>query len=299
MRREDIGDLIVFLAVCDERSFTKAAARLGTTQSSVSHIMKRLEERLEVRLLTRTTRSVSPTEAGARLAERVRPALAGIEGELTALQEFRDTPSGTIRVTANRYACEDLLLPAAAKIMKEHPGINVEIDADGRFVDIAKEGFDAGVRLGEDIEKDMIAVRIGPDIRLMVFGSPEYFETRSIPENPDDLSEHDCINLRMPTLGGLYAWEFEKDGRSVNVRVSGRFTANEPGIIVEAALQGLGLACLPENLARDHINAGRLVPVLEDWCPPFPGPFLYFPSRRQASPAFRLFVDELRYRGSD
>lgn len=299
MRREDIGDLIVFLAVCDERSFTKAAARLGTTQSSVSHIMKRLEERLEVRLLTRTTRSVSPTEAGARLAERVRPALAGIEGELTALQEFRDTPSGTIRVTANRYACEDLLFPAAAKIMKEHPGINVEIDADGRFVDIAKEGFDAGVRLGEDIEKDMIAVRIGPDIRLMVFGSPEYFETRSIPENPDDLSEHDCINLRMPTLGGLYAWEFEKDGRSVNVRVSGRFTANEPGIIVEAALQGLGLACLPENLARDHINAGRLVPVLEDWCPPFPGPFLYFPSRRQASPAFRLFVDELRYRGSD
>lgn len=296
MRRHEMSDLIAFLAVAEERSFTRAAARLGTSQSAVSAVVRRLEERMDVRLLTRTTRSVSPTEAGQRLVDTLRPAFDDIEAQLAALDEMRSRPSGTIRLTASRHAARQIVMPVVNRIMAEHPDIRVEIAIDSRFVDIAKEGFDAGIRLGESLDKDMIGVRISPDMEMVVAGSPEYFRDHPIPEAPQDLTTHNCINLRLPTLGGLYAWEFEKDGPPLNVRVDGQFTCGDPDLILDAALAGRGLVCLPTDHLGPHLKSGRLKRVLADWCPPFAGYHLYYPSRRQITPAFRLLVDGLRWR---
>lgn len=296
MDREQLGDLVAFLAVIEEASFTRAAARLGTSQSSVSHTVRRLEQRLGVRLLTRTTRSVSATEAGAKLAATVNPAFARIAAEFDGLDAYRERPAGTIRITSSKLAAERIVVPVALRLMADHPDINVEISIDQRFVDLAAERFDAGVRLGEQVEKDMIAMRIGPDLRMLVVGSPAYLERNGVPWTPHDLTAHNCINLRLPTLGGLYAWEFEKDGRPLLVRVNGQFTTNDTELIVRAALEGAGLCILPDDHLRPLVAEGRLVPVLEEWCTPFPGYHLYYPSRHQKAAAFDLLLDALRYR---
>ncbi|MFV0476140.1 MAG: LysR substrate-binding domain-containing protein [Pikeienuella sp.] len=231
-----------------------------------------------------------------RLVDTLRPAFDGIEAQLASLDDMRSRPSGTIRPTASRHAARHIVLPAANRLMAEYPKVHVEIAIDSRFVDIAKEGYDGGVRLGESIDKDMIGVRIAPDMEMVVAGSPDYFQSRPKPETPHDLTKHSCINLHLPTLGGLYAWEFGKEGRPLNVRVEGRFTCNDPDLIVDAALAGSGLACLPSDHLGPHVKAGRLVRVLEEWCPPFAGYHLYYPSRRQVTSAFRLLVDALRWR---
>ncbi|NUS67635.1 MAG: LysR family transcriptional regulator [Ensifer adhaerens] len=298
MKRDELGDLVAFLTVGEERSFTRAAARLGTSQSSLSHTVRRLEERMGVRLLTRTTRNVVPTDAGEQLMETLRPAFNDIRSRLDALSAMRQQPGGTIRITSSRHAAETILMPAVKRLMAAYREISVEISIDHRFVDLVTERYDAGVRLGESIEKDMIAVRIGPDLRMVVAGSPDYFARYPRPQTPNDLTRHNCINLRLPTLGGLYAWEFERDGRPLNVRVEGQFVCNDVPMIIDAALGGLGLACLPDDHLGPLVKSGRLVQVLEDWCPPFPGFHLYYPSRRLASPAFALLVEALRFRGA-
>jgi DNA-binding transcriptional LysR family regulator len=297
MHRDELGDLLAFLAVCEERSFTRAAARLGTSQSALSHTVKRLEDRLDLRLLTRTTRSVSPTEAGEQLAATLRPALDEIEARLEGLNVLRQKPAGTIRITSSRNAAREILFPKAARLMREYPGIRVEISVDQKFTNIVEGRFDAGVRLGEQIEKDMIAVRIGPDMRMAVVGSPDYVFRHGSPRTPHDLTDHVCVNMRLPTLGGLYAWEFEKSGQPINVRVDGQFTCNDVDMIIEAARKGLGLCCLPDAHVKSLLEKGELISVLEDWLPPFPGYFLYYTDRRQASPAFALLVEALRWRG--
>ena len=297
MRRDELGDLSAFATVAEERSFTRAAARLGTSQSALSHIVRRLEGRLGVRLLARTTRSVSPTEAGERLLRALRPALDEIDAGLAGLSELRDKPAGTIRVTAGRHAAETLLWPALARLLPEYPDIVVEICVDEALTDIVAERFDAGIRLGEQVAKDMIAVRIGPEMRMAVVAAPAYLAGRKPPRTPHDLAGHSCINYRFPTLGGLYAWEFEKNGRELKVRVEGPLILNDTALAIEAALAGLGLAYLPEDRAAPHLADGRLVELLADWSPPFPGYHLYYPSRRQPSPAFALLVETLRYRG--
>ena len=297
LRRDDLSDLMAFLAVAEERSFTRAAARLGTSQSALSHVVRRLEERLDMRLLTRTTRNVAPTDIGEQLIETLRPAFNGIEERLTQLDALRSEPSGTIRINAPRWAAQKLILPAVSSLMKAHANLSVEVEVDQRMVDIVRDGFDAGVRLGEEVEKDMIAVRIGPDIRMMVVGSPDYFARCGTPQTPHDLTDHDCNNLRFPTLGGLYTWEFERDGRELNVRVEGQFISNDPESLIAAAIAGVGLTCLPSDHLDDHVSSGQLVACLTDWCPPFPGYHLYYPSRRQALPAFRVLTKALRYRG--
>ncbi len=251
-----------------------------------------------VRLLTRTTRNVVPTDAGEQLMETLRPAFNDIRSRLDALSAMRQQPGGTIRITSSRHAGETILMPAVKRLMAEYREISVEISIDHRFVDLVTERYDAGVRLGESIEKDMIAVRIGPDLRMVVAGSPDYFARYPRPQTPNDLTRHNCINLRLPTLGGLYAWEFERDGRPLNVRVEGQFVCNDVPMIIDAALGGLGLACLPDDHLGPLVKSGRLVQVLEDWCPPFPGFHLYYPSRRLASPAFALLVEALRFRGA-
>ena len=296
MRREELGDLAAFLAVAEERSFTRAAAKLGTSQSALSHTVRRLEARLGLRLLTRTTRSVAPTDAGERLIETLRPALDEIGGRLAALTELRDKPAGTIRITTVETAAENILLPALVRLLPDYPDIKVELAIDYRLTDIVAEGYDAGVRLGEQVAKDMIAVPIGPDIRMAVVGSPTYFAKHPVPKKPQQLAGHVCINIRLPTRGGLYAWEFEKAGRKLNVRVEGQLVFNTTGLIVKAALAGMGLAYVPQDVVRDAIDGGRLVRVLGDWCPPFAGYHLYYPSRRQQAPAFALLVEALRYR---
>lgn len=297
MTRQSINDLIAFLAVARERSFTKAAAKLGVSQSALSHTIRGLETRLGLRLLTRTTRSVSPTEAGERLLGSIGPRFDEIESELAALSEFREKPAGTIRITAGEHAADAILWPALEKLLPDYPDINVEIIVDYGLTDIVAERYDAGVRLGEQVAKDMIAVRIGPDMRMAVVGAPAYFERRSKPQTPAELTDHNCINLRLPTYGGVYAWEFEKDGREVKVRVEGQLVFNNAQLRLNAALSGLGLAFVPEALVRQPLSDGRLVRVLEDWCASFPGYHLYYPSRRQTSPAFALLVNALRYRG--
>ncbi|MTH79998.1 LysR family transcriptional regulator [Paracoccus aestuariivivens] len=297
MRREEMSDLMTFLAVAEERSFTRAAARLGTSQSAISAVVRRLEERLDVRLLTRTTRSVSPTEAGQRLVDTLRPAFDGIEAELVQLDEMRSRPAGTIRLTTSRAAARRILMPVISRLMADYPDVKVELSVDARFTDIAKEGFDAGVRLGESLDKDMIGLRIGPELQMIVAAVPEYFRVRPAPRTPHDLTAHNCINLRMQTAGGLYVWEFEKAGRTLNVRVDGQFTCTDSDLAVEAALAGRGLVCLPSDHLGPHVEAGRLIRVLADWCPPFPGYHIYYPSRRQVTPAFRLLLDALHWRG--
>jgi DNA-binding transcriptional LysR family regulator len=297
MARQNVNDLLAFVAVAKERSFTRAAAQLGVSQSALSHTIRGLEERLGLRLLTRTTRSVAPTEVGERLLRTVAPRFAEIDAELAALSELRERPAGTIRITASEYAAETILWPALAKLLPDYPDIKVEIIVDYGLTDIVAERYDAGVRLGEQVAKDMIAVRIGPDMRMAAVGAPSYFARRPRPKTPQDLTAHDCINLRLPTYGGLYAWEFEKRGRELKVRVEGQLVFNNVSLRLSAALAGLGLAYLPEDQVQTHLADGRLVRVLEDWCPPFSGCHLYYPSRRQPTPAFALLVDALRYRG--
>jgi DNA-binding transcriptional LysR family regulator len=297
MPRENVNDLLAFLAVARERSFTRAAARLGVSQSALSHTIRGLEARLGLRLLTRTTRSVAPTEAGERLLRNVGPRFEEIEAELDALSEFRDKPAGTIRITTGEHAADTVLWPALVKLLPKFPDINVELNIELALTDIVAERYDAGVRFGEQVGKDMIAVRIAPDMRMIVVGAPSYFAQRPVPKKPQDLVGHRCINIRLPTRGGLYAWEFEKAGRELKVRVEGQLVFNRLTHIVTAALAGFGLAFVPEDLVAPHVAKGRLKPVLEDWCAPFPGYHLYYPSRRQSSPAFALLVDALRYRG--
>jgi DNA-binding transcriptional LysR family regulator len=293
----NLNDLLAFLTVAQERSFTKAAAKLGVSQSALSHTIRGLEERLGVRLLTRTTRSVAATDAGERLLHSIGPRFEEIEIELAALGELRDKPAGTIRITATEYAADAILLPKLAELLPDYPDIKVEIVIDYGLTDIVAERFDAGVRSGEQVAKDMVAVRIGPDMRMAVVGSPSYFKTRPEPDEPRDLIHHNCIALRLPSHGGLYAWEFEKNRRELRVRVEGQLTYNTTHQMLNAALAGMGLAYLPEGLAQPHLAAGRLKRVLEDWCLPYSGYHLYYPSRRQPMPAFALLVDALRYRG--
>src|SRR6266403_1925216 len=296
MQRENFNDLLAFLAVARERSFTKAAAKLGVSQSALSHTVRGLEERLGLRLLTRTTRSVSPTEAGERVLTNVGHRFDEIEAELEALSELREKPAGTIRITATDYAADTILWPKLAKFLRQYPDIKIEIVIDYGLTDIVAERFDAGVRGGEQVAKDMIAVRIGPDMRMAVVGAPSYFKGRPEPKKPQDLINHNCITLRLPTHGGLYAWEFEKGGRELRVRVEGQLTYNTTGQMLTAALAGLGLAYVPEGMVQPHLATGRLRRVLEDWCLPYSGYHLYYPSRRQPSAAFALFVDALRHR---
>jgi len=297
MQRGNLDDLLAFLAVGRERSFTKAAAKLGISQSSLSHTIRELEARLGVRLLTRTTRSVAPTQAGERLLQSIGPRFEEIDSELAAVRDLREKPAGTIRITATEYAADAILLPKLAKLLPDYPDIKVEIVVDYGLSNIVAEGYDAGVRSGEQVAKDMIAVRIGPDARMAVVGAPSYFATRSLPRRPQDLIAHNCINLRLPTYGGLYAWEFEKGDRELKVRVEGQLVFNGTAQMLNAALAGFGLAYVPEDLAQPHLAKGRLKRVLEDWCPPYAGYHLYYPSRRQSSTAFALLVDALRYRG--
>ena len=296
MRRDQIGDLLAFLAVARERSFTKAAAKLGVSQSALSHTLRGLEARLGLRLLTRTTRSVSPTEAGERLLSKLGPHFDEIDAELAAVSELRQRPAGTIRITSGDHAAETILWPVLGKFLRRYPDIKVEVSIDYGLIDIVAQRYDAGVRFGEQVSKDMIAVAIGPDTRMAVAGAPSYFSGRTAPKVPQDLTGHKCINMRLPTYGGLYAWEFEKGRRKMNVRVDGQLVFNSVRPILNAALAGFGLACLPDDLVRPHVSKGHLKRVLEDWCPPFPGYHLYYPSRRQNSPAFALLVDALRYR---
>ncbi len=297
MQRGNLDDLLAFVAVGRERSFTKAAAKLGVSQSALSHTIRELEERLGVRLLTRTTRSVAPTEAGERLLWTVAPRFEEIEAELDAVSELREKPAGTIRITATDYAADTILWPKLTKFLRQYPDIKVEIVIDYGLADIVAQRYDAGVRAGEQVAKDMIAVRIGPDIRMAVVGATSYFRNRSEPKTPQELIGHNCINLRLPTHGGLYAWEFEKGDRELRVRVEGQLVFNGTFQMLNAALAGFGLAYVPEDLAQPHFARGRLKRVLEDWCPPYAGYHLYYPSRRQSSAAFSLLVDALRHRG--
>ncbi len=297
MPRESFDALAAFLAVARERSFTRAAAQLGVSQSALSHKLRALEERLGLRLLTRTTRSVAPTEAGERLVAALAPRLEEIEAELTALTALRDRPAGTVRITATEFTAEKLLWPRLAPLLAGHPDIMLEIDVDYGLKDIVAERYDAGVRTGDIVERDMIAVPIGPPLRMAVVGAPAYLERHPPPRTPQDLIRHRCINLRLPTRGGLYAWELERQGRELNVRVEGQLVFNSTHLVVEAALAGFGLACLPDAELAAPLADGRLVRLLEDWCPPFPGYHLYYPSRRQLSPAFTLIVQALRWRG--
>lgn len=296
MQRRSLDALLALVAVGRERSFTRAAARLGVSQSALSHTIRDLEARLGVRLLTRTTRSVAPTEAGERLLQTVGPRLDEIDSELAALSDYREKPAGTIRITAVDYVVDHLLLPKLTTFLKKYPDIKVEIVVDYGLTDIVAGRFDAGVRSGEQVAKDMIAARIGPDERMAVVGAPAYFKGRPEPKTPQQLVEHVCINLRLPTHGGLYAWEFAKAGRELRVRVEGQLFFNGTNQMLNAALAGLGLAYVPEQLVRPHLDKGRLKRVLADWCPPFSGYHLYYPSRRQPSAAFALLVEALRHR---
>lgn len=296
MLRENANDLLAFLAVARERSFTKAAAKLGVSQSALSHTVRGLEARLGLRLLTRTTRSVSPTEAGERLLRKVGPRFEEIELELASLSDLRDTPAGNIRISTMDHAMDLLLRPVLKDFLLRYPDISVEVCCDYGFVDIAAQGFDAGVRLGDSVADGMIATRIGPDMTMAVVGSPGYFAERPIPRTPKDLTAHRCNNLRLPTHGGLYAWELAKGDEKLNVRVTGQVTHNGVYQLRDAALDGFGLSYIPTDVVAGDIAAGRLIRVLEDWCPAFAGYHLFYPSRRQTSPAFALLVEALRYR---
>ncbi len=296
MQRGSLDHLVAFVAVARERSFTRAAAKLGISQSALSHTVRELEERLGVRLLTRTTRSVAPTDAGERVLGHVGPRFDEIEAELAAVSELREKPAGTIRITATEFAIDTVLVPKLAKLLRNYPDIKVEMIVDYGLTDIVTQHYDAGVRSGEQIAKDMIAVRIGPDLRMAVVGAPSYFKTRAEPKKPQDLLEHNCINLRLPTHGSVYAWEFEKGGRELRVRVEGQLTFNGTAQLLNGALGGCGLAYVPEGLVEAHMAKGRLKRVLADWCPAYSGYHLFYPSRRQSSAAFALVVDALRQR---
>lgn len=297
MQRGHLDDLAAFAAVGHERSFTKAAAKLRVSQSALSQTVRALEERIGVRLLTRTTRSVAPTEAGERLLRTLAPRLEEIEAELGALQEMRSKPAGTVRITATEFAIDTILMPKLAPVLRDNPDLHVEFIVDYGLTNIVQERYDAGVRSGEQVAKDMIAVRIGPDMRMAVVGAPSYFKDRAEPKRPQDLLAHNCINLRLPTHGSLYAWEFEKGTREVKVRVEGQLTCNTTAQLLMAALTGFGLAYVPEGMVDAHIAKRRLKRVLADWCQPYSGYHLFYPSRRQTSAAFGLVAEALRYRG--
>lgn len=297
MAGENYNELAAFVMVARERSFTRAAAQLGVSQSALSQTIRALEERLGLRLLTRTTRSVSPTEAGHRLFATVAPRFEEIAQELASLSQLRDKPSGTIRINAGEHPAVSVLQPALRKFLPDNPDIRVEIVVDYGLTDIVAEGYDAGVRLGDQVAKDMIAVRIGPDLRMAVVGSPGYFARYPVPHSPDDLTRHNCIGIRLPTYGGIFPWDLDKDGHEVNVRIEGQLVFNNISLRLNSSLDGLGLAYLPEDQVLPYIERGQLIRVMDDWCEPFPGYHLYYPSRRHASPAFALFVETLRYRG--
>ncbi len=296
MARENFNDLAAFASVAREGSFTRAAALHGVSQSALSQTVRALEARLGLRLLTRTTRSVAPTQAGERLLATLTPRLDEIQAALASLSELRDKPAGTIRITTTDHAADTILLPKLAKLLPSYSDIKVEISTDYKLVDIVEQRFDAGVRLGDQVAKDMVAVRISPDLRVAVVGSPAYFARRPLPARPQDLTGHDCINLRLPTHGGIYAWEFRQGRRELQVRVEGQLVVNGMPQLINGALAGLGLACTLKDRVQEHIDQGRLVSVLENWCPSFPGYHLYYPSRKHASPAFALVVDALRYK---
>lgn len=296
-RQPILTDLVAFLAVARERSFTRAAAQLGVSQSALSHTIRGLEERLGIRLLTRTTRAVSPTEAGERLLNSIGPRLDEIDSELAAVTALSGKPAGTVRITTGEHAATTVLWPKLREILPDYPDIAVEVIIDYGLTDIVAERYDAGIRLGEHLAKDMIAVRIGPELRLIVVGSPAYFASHPAPVTPHDLVAHRCINTRLPTYGGIYAWEFEKNGQELKVRGEGQVVFNSTPQVLQAALDGFGLAFVMEDTAHALIDAGRLVQVLDDWCTPFAGYHFYYPSRRQASPALRVLAEALRYRG--
>ncbi len=298
MQKPNLNDLQAFVMVARERSFTRAAAQLGMSRSALSHAMRTMEERLGVRLLTRTTRSVSTTDAGARLLASVAPRLQEIDFELGSLTALRDKPAGTVRITAHDHAIVTALWPRLLPLMKEYPDVQIEISVDYAMRDIAAHRFDAGVRTGNRVDKDMIAVPIAPPLRMAVAASPDYLAGRTLPKTPQDLTQHRCVNLRLPTLGGLYAWDFERKGQSLNVRVQGQATFNNTFLMLQAAVDGMGFAYVPYDIIEPHLAAGRLVPVLEDWWPTFPGYHLYYPNRRQLPPALALVVEALRYRES-
>ena len=297
MTVESYDQIAIFSVVAQERSFTRAAARLGMSQPALSRAMRQLEERLGVRLLARTTRSVAPTQAGEHLLQVIAPRFDEINSELALLSKFRDRPAGKLRITAGEHAAIAVLQPVLARLLPDHPDLSIEIIVDYGLTDIVAEGFDAGVRLGEQVAKDMIAMRIGPDMRMAVIGSPAYFSRYPKPMIPADLVAHNCITLRMPTHGGLFMWEFEKNGQALNVRIEGQLVFNNIAMRLESVLQGLGLAYMPEDVVRPYIEQGRLIRVLEDWCEPYSGYHLYYPSRRQSSPAFTLLREALRYPG--
>jgi DNA-binding transcriptional LysR family regulator len=296
MPRDNYGDILAFLAVARERSFTRAAAQLGVSQSALSHTIRSLEARLGLRLLTRTTRSVSPTEAGERPMQNLGPRFEEIKAELAAINDLRDKPAGTIRITATDYVANAVLWPKLAKLLRHYPDLKIEIDIDYGLTDIVAQRYDIGVRLGDQVARDMIAVRIAPDMRMTIVGSPAYLRKRPAPRRPQDLTAHDCINLRLPTRGGLYAWELRKGKCELQVRVEGRLTFNGVYQMLHAALAGFGLAYVPEDVAVPHIKSNRLQSVLQDWCPTFPGLHVFYPNRRQSSGALALVIDTLRFR---
>ncbi|NWJ25920.1 LysR family transcriptional regulator [Rhizobium sp. RM] len=296
MKRDEMADLTAFVVVAEERNFTRAALKLGLSQSALSGIVRRLEERLGVRLLARTTRSVAPTEAGERLVQTLAPMLRDLDQRISELSEFRDSPAGTIRITSVEHAAKTIIRPAVTRLLSRYPDINVEVVVDYGLVDVVADRFDAGVRLGEQVAKDMIAVRMSPDVPMAIVGSPAYFKRHPLPENPEQLVDHRAINLRLPTTGVLNAWRFIDKGREIRVHVDGPLVFNTIELILDAAIDGLGLAYLPLDQVTGHISAGRLVRTLEESTPPLPGYHLYYPSRRHSSPAFNLFVDAVRHR---
>jgi DNA-binding transcriptional LysR family regulator len=296
MKRDEAAELLAFMAVAEEGSFTRAAAKLATSQSALSHTVRRLETRLGLRVLARTTRSIALTQAGERLLHTIAPAFADIDDGIASLGELRDKPAGTVRITTSEHAADTVLWPVIRTVVRLYPEVHVELGIDSGLTDIVTERFDAGVRLGESIAKDMIAVRIGPDLRMAVVAAPAYFAQHRPARTPQELSEHRCVNLRLPTAGGLYAWELGKGTRELRVRVDGQLIFNNPRMVVRAALDGLGVACVLEDLVEEHLKDGSLVRILTDWCEPFAGYHLYYPSRRQPSAAFALVVEALRYR---
>ena len=296
MRRDNVNDLLAFLAVARERSFTRAAKKAGLSQSALSHTIRQLESRLGIRLLTRTTRAVSPTEAGQRLLESIGPSFDEIETQVAALSELRDKPAGTIRIVASDYAINYVLWPKLKKFLPKYPDIKIELTLDNGLTDIVTQRYDAGVRMGEQLAKDMISARIGPDFRFAVVGAKSYFKNNPEPSHPQDLVRHSCINDRLPSGGGLWAWEFEEKGREIKIRVDGQLVFNNIYNVLEAAIDGFGLAYVPEEIALPHISKGRLRRVLEKWSPFWSGYHLYYPSRRQSAPAFVAVVEALRYR---
>jgi DNA-binding transcriptional LysR family regulator len=296
MARDNINDILAFLVLARERNFTRAAAKLGITQSALSHIMRGLETRLGVRLLTRTTRSVAPTEAGERLMQTVGPRLEEIEAEIAAISELSDKPAGTVRITAIDHVIDSVLWPRLAKILPQYPDLKIEISSDYRMVDVAAERFDIGVRFGDQVDKDMVAVRLTPDVRTAIVGSPAYFETRRMPATPQDLLKHNCICLRLSSSGGIYAWELRNGDEQLEVRVSGQTTFNSAYQMLHAALSGCGLAFVPEDMAEIHVREGRLLSVMPDWCPAFPGLHAYYPSRRHSSRALQIVIEAIRYK---